>query len=149
MDEKKRKRLIYIAFVGAIIFAVVYFSPGKEKKPVAQNDYPTAAPIQAGQQSSTTIDYEEYESLDWGADPFARHLSVIAQQADIVKQNKTYQLGGILYGELNSSAIINGNIRGVGESINEAKIIEILKDRVTLINKNGKKIYLSLPEDKS
>lgn len=146
MNAKSRQKIIYALLIFAVIFAAFNFLGGNKEKTPAGNDDPhavdTAAPI-----PGANVDYAYYDSLPWMADPFFRNQELIVDIPPLTLSDTGYTLNGILFDESNPTAVINGKIVRRGDNINNARVINIDKNQVTLETQNKMNIKLSLAKE--
>ncbi len=148
MEARKRKNIIYILFVLAVIYGFYNLFVGFDKKsaklaPVSHEQLVPQIVVPA-----KTIDIEKYSTLNWGRDPFYRakkgNIPVVSENVQI-----NWILNGILFNKQTPSAVINKKIVGIGDKINGAKIIDITKTKVTLEKENSEIFILQITKDKS
>lgn len=144
MNEEIRKKIVYAALGLAIIFGAYNFWPtDKSNKQVDQFPAITNITIKpemvAGLQASL-IDIKKLEPLPWGNDPFH---STARKKQPIIKRAMEWVLTGIIYNGESSVAIINNKAVGIGDMIENARVIMIDRKQVTIIN-GDKEITLTV-----
>ena len=146
----------------AVLGVVLMTSLGKKKpRPVrmpiqatessapAALPYNTAAPFsqpQAGEMpvlSDAKLKLQkEHAAKPWGRDPFVRLKTLEAGS-----RTSSLELKGISIGmDKKGFALINQEIVRVGDKIEGCDVLSVEKNRV-LLQKNGQKFYLKLPEE--
>lgn len=146
MDARKRKNIVYILFVLAVIYGFYnlkdrFDQKSAEPAPVSQVQPPQIV------RPAKTIDIEEYSTLAWGHDPFYR-AKRNRPVASVEKQIE-WILNGILYDKKRPTAVINKKIVGVGDKIKGARIIDITKTKVILKKENSDIFTLHITREKS
>jgi len=146
MTEKSRKNIVYICFVLSIIFGLYHFS-GDFKKTGTKSPGPEQKEITASRlQPSRSIKVEEYAALEWGPDPFYRGEKREVRQEQ--SPGPQWVLNGILYDDINPTAVINKKIVKAGDTIEGARVIAIGKKSVS-IEYDGSRVELYITKDKS
>ncbi|MCX6830026.1 MAG: hypothetical protein NT002_12215 [candidate division Zixibacteria bacterium] len=146
MNPKKRKYIIYTLFALAVIYGLTNLRSNNPETNMSSQPAPVAADRAAIVPPSNQIDIARYNSLPWGNDPFVRG-TIAAGPADI-PTGPIWELGGILYDDINPAAIINSRIVRVGQSIDGARVLRINKKMVTL-EKDGAEFSITLEKEKS
>lgn len=130
MMKRIRKAVIFLALPAAIIWAVMN-SGGTPKpsadsipKPVAAVNQ-SIAPVQA---IANAIDYDKYDELDWGRDPFRSNIKSVAKPAT----GPVWKLSGVVYNQTDPRAIINNRSLRKGDVVDGAQIVDIKKKSVIL-----------------
>ncbi|MEW5994914.1 MAG: hypothetical protein AB1744_11035 [Candidatus Zixiibacteriota bacterium] len=135
MTAQTRKKLVYLALAAAIIWGA-YNNPfgGRTKRrivePEAAVDTVTAVPTAVHQQQ---IPVKEMTAKPWGADPFRPILKTQATAA----RTAEWRLTGILYHGETPLAIINGRPVRSGEVVDNARVVEIRRQSVTIDHKGS------------
>ena len=146
MNAKLRQKIIYALLVCAVIYAAFNFLGGKKEKTPAGSTDPNAVNTSTVIPSAT-IDYAYYDSLPWMADPFFRGQTITNRIPPVTVSDTGYTLNGILFDKFNPTAVINGRIVRRGDDINNARVIKIDKNQVTLETQNKSNITLSLAKE--
>lgn len=146
MNEKTRKRLVYIALIGAVIYGAVNLDPGSDKavEPAPAQEYLDPS-LENGEHpggSELAIDIDSAEALPWGDDPFRIGKP---KQAAVAPETVDFELSGIVYSEENPMAIINSRPVKEGDVISQAKVLGIDRTSVTL-QYQGKEVQLKVSE---
>jgi hypothetical protein len=146
MNEKTRKKLIYIALVGAVIYGVVNLDPGSDKavEPSPAQGYLDPSPGNGEQPGDPelAIDIDSAEALSWGKDPFRIGKP---QHAPVATETVNFELSGIVYSPENPMAIINSRPVKEGDVISRARVVGIERTSVTL-QYQGKEVQLTVSE---
>ena len=142
MNDKMRKKIVFVALGLAIIWAFYNMNKKKSGTELAQQE--TQQQILSGSRTSTIpeklIDVEKYQKTDWGRNPFKEPGQIALKTIS----NETYWLlSGIIYSEKNPMAIINNKSLFIGDSVDEARVVSINRKEVTLDYK-GKKLTLTV-----
>ena len=137
MNEQKRKKIIYITLVLAIIYGAYNFWPSNRQ--IDETEKPkTIKPIVGTNQvqpaGDNFINVDSLSVTPWGADPFRSKKAVTTTRKT---SNINWILTGILYNKANPMAIINKKTVGIGDIIDRATVIAINRKDVTLEH-NGK-----------
>jgi len=96
---------------------------------------------------STVIpNVDELRQMSWGADPFRRQLPTASPKTTGNRANNKpeWRLTGIFFSDSGPIAVINDKLVRVGETIDQAEIVDINKKQVTL-RTGGKERILTLP----
>ena len=135
MSESTRKKILYTALVGAIIWGVYNFVPESQintaatTKPVVSRQTPPSATSASFATIDKTINVADMKLKEWGSDPFrARNKKT----ADKKAPKKVWKLSGIVFNDFNPLAIINGKSIGVGDMIEGAKVVKIERKKVVI-----------------
>lgn len=146
MSESTRRKILYAALVGAIIWGVYNFvpksqvSPATTSKPAVSRQAPSAALSATFARIDKTINVADMKLKGWGSDPFrARNKKTANKKAP----KKVWKLSGIVFNDFNPLAIINGKSIGVGDMIDGAKVVKIERKKV-VIEYAGNSISLSV-----
>ncbi|MBU8932383.1 MAG: general secretion pathway protein GspB [candidate division Zixibacteria bacterium] len=141
MTDATRKKIVYGVSVVAVLWAVTNI-PDKDSKSVQTDIQPSLEQPITG--SAVThvpeklVDIKRYENLEWGSDPFRTPVKTEAKQ---VEQVRNWVLSGIVFNPDQPMAIINNTTVGIGDMVDQAKVIAIERKRVTL-NYRGSQITL-------
>jgi type II secretory pathway component PulC len=146
MSEAKRKKIVYLALVAAIIYGAVNFWPNQ---PEAPKEYKTIAPLTAQQialqkasrTANVAIDFARYDSLQWGGDPFRADQKVTNKVTR--RKTTTFELSGIIYSPDYPLAVINRKTVGVGDKVDNARVKKIEKTKV-ILDHNGTELTLTV-----
>jgi type II secretory pathway component PulC len=139
MNERIRKGFVYMSLVLAVAWAI---NNVDSKKPAAP-EQPAAT---AGSTTTSTIpdttgaavDWRELETAAWGNNPFSTSARATAPTI-------SWHLKGILYSAESPLAYINSRRVRVGDTVDNAEVVNIERHRVTLRH-NGKVFHLPLDE---
>jgi hypothetical protein len=151
-DKAKRKQkieiLILIILLPIFIYLLMttFFKPPKKQAIVpalavpaaSENVIRTAGSIATSQPAQPAVREDAALTKDWGDNPFVPRStkSTGASVGELKLQGIVLEGGGKPY------AIISERIVAAGESVGEYTVQEIQKNRVILINKEGKEIVL-------
>lgn len=147
MTEQKRKIVVYVIFVLAIIYGVANLYPKSTDKEHKSNldksaQLENAQNIIAKYADPKLFDTLSLHTKSWGSDPFqVLHQNISKKTYSRI--NAQLVLSGILYNKNNPVAIINKKTLRVGDKIENAKIIKINR-RDVIIKENGKNITLTI-----
>ena len=149
MNDKTRKKIVFVVFIAAIIWGVYNFLPASKDK-AQKTSSPSSATSPVIEQTTprpvsvnkSFIDVEEKALEQWGQDPF-RANPKRQSKTPRTFQSKHWDLSGILYNDKYPVAIINKNPVKVGDTVNNAEIIKIDKKEV-VIDYNGARITLTV-----
>lgn len=140
---KKDKMELIITSVGILLLILaignIFKAKGetKEKKKVAAKASSVAAGTVEGI-AHLKVGFQEFEDKivvsEWGKDPFT--YKPLAHMGDL-------RLGGIVWDEEAPTAIIDGEIVGVGDVIGGNVVVEIQPDRV-ILNDGSEMVELTL-----
>jgi len=146
MSESMRKKIIAVVMVLAIGWGYHNLKPGS--KPKTESSRPvaaavqTAAPKPASAEPPRLINIEQEAAEPWGKDPF-RVVSDVRTADKRPYPKPQWQLSGILYNEQAPAAVINKQQVRVGDTVDEARVLEIKKKSVTLEH-NGKQMTITV-----
>jgi len=136
MDDKMRKKIVYGAFALAIVWGIYNFAGGgKEVEPTATDTYGmvdhTAQIVTAptGQFYVTAADLER--TPGWSSDPFRPRVIFDRVELD-TSYSPGFELTGILYSDTRPMAVINQRPVTVGDSVRDARVVEITRSTVVL-----------------
>jgi hypothetical protein len=146
MNARNRQYFIYALLFFAVIFAAFNFLGGDNEKTPASETDPDAVDT-AATNPKAPIDFAYYDSLPWMADPFFRGQVKTNRIPPLIVSDTGYTLNGILFDEINPTAIIDGQIVRLGDDINNARVIKIDKNQVILKTQNKSNITLSLAKE--
>lgn len=142
MSEKRRTQIISLFLVVAVIWAGFNY-----KSESLNQDFETPQtiqPIKPDMQKKQTIhnflDIKKYESASWGKSPFQMaSLSTVQKSTNLlIEPSKlTWILSGILINKTSPTAIINKRPVKVGQTVDEAIVTAIDKDKVIIKHKNN------------
>ncbi len=125
--EKKDK--IQLGITGVLVIILLLFLARafeKKKRPVPVKTKEFVAEQKVKEPGLYTRLEQEIKKMDFKRDPFSR------QSLSDLEESQDLHLSGILWDEVNPTAIINDEIVAVGGEINGKKIVEIRKDKVIL-----------------
>ncbi len=146
MSESTRKKVIAAVMVLAILWGYQSLKPGAETKP--ESDRPVVAAVQAAAPKPRSaeppklVNIEQKVKEPWGNDPFR----VVHDARKVDKRPlraRLWQLSGILYNERAPAAVINKQQVRVGDTVDDARVLEIKKKSVTLEHK-GKQMTITV-----
>ena len=143
MKANTRKMIVYGVSALAVLWAITNMS-GKGKGNTQTDIQPISEQSIAG--SAVThvpeklIDIELYENTEWGSDPFRSPVKTRTKQ---VQQTRNWVLSGIVFSPDQPMAIINKSTVGIGDMVDQAKVITIERKRVTL-DYRGSQITLTV-----
>lgn len=125
--EKKDK--IQLGITGVLVIILLFFlmrafEKGKRSAPVKAKEFATDQNVKEPGLYARLE--QEIKRMDFKRDPFSR------QSFSDLKESQGLYLSGILWDEVNPTAIINDEIVAVGSEINGKKIVEIKKNKVVL-----------------
>lgn len=157
MDEKSKKQLMIIgALVPVLLISWVFalrgcgMFPAERKAPAAAPVVPTApASLPRAQGSPAVVSardeaIEKYESISWVRNPFRLAVAnVPAIVADTRPAIPNMKLEGIVWDRSNPYAIIDGEVRTIGDLVAGYTVSEITKEKVVL-ERGGDKYELGL-----
>jgi len=148
MSPATRKKLVFATLPIALIIAVINFT--NDNTP--DNTPPAPGPTEelsmaaaAKPRVSTGIEYEKYEKMGWGRDPFAG-TPATSKEVPVEKESRQWRLGGILTGAGNPTAVLNGKIVSAGDRIDGALVKKIDKNSV-ILEINGETRTVSIAGD--
>ncbi len=150
MSESKRRLLLGICLIGAVVYALSYYVPklsgsGKRAPNTAQvttvpSPQPTAmqTPPQVPQ-----ISLEEENAKPWGDDPFRSRKAPKVPTKAIGKVVPSWRLTGIVLGGNQPMAIINSKGVGEGDVVDGGRVISIESNKV-ILERDGQKYTLKV-----
>jgi hypothetical protein len=147
MTETKRKKYLYICLLGAVAFGLYNFAnPRKPYTPGSGQGADTTSQIQqASINFAKKVDTAAYQALPWGSDPFRRQNthSDAPRRIEVRDQEPipVWRLTGIIYNANLPLAVVNGKTVGIGDIIDQAKIVTIDRSKV-LLQYRGNQIEL-------
>lgn len=148
MSDKRRTQLIALFLIVAVIWAGFNYKSESETQTIEAPQ--TIQPLKVNTQSHVTghnfLDIEEYENASWGKSPFyMASLSTMQKNTQVISQTKslTWILSGIVFNKTSPTAIINKRPVKIGQTIDQAIVTEIDKEKVIIKHKN-KEITLTV-----
>ena len=125
--EKKDK--IQLGITGVLVIVLVVFlirafEKGKRPAPVKVKEF--VADQSVKEPGLYTRLEQEIKKMDFKRDPFSR------QSLSDLEESQDLHLSGILWDEVNPTAIINDEIVAVGSRIQGGRVVDIRKDKVIL-----------------
>ena len=139
MNDKLRKKIVYACLALAVIWGFYNIDFNDESVPEEQTR--AAGAVLKSNPVLETVTPEELaakENLDWGQDPF--RTKVYSRRAKPAGQ---WVVSGILYNKTSPLAYINAQPVRKGDTVDNARVIDIEKDYVTLEYGGSKqKIYV-------
>jgi hypothetical protein len=145
MNEQTRKKVMYGILIAAIIFGVWNFTHPTKSRHTRSNEVvaAVAAPATTDSMSTGAIDVSSREAMPWGRDPFTNsNASVSAPRPATSRPKQTappaviipgFRLSGIVYNAKQSVAVINGQMVGEGDEVDNARVQRIDQNKVTII----------------
>ena len=149
MTEQRRKKIVYVALVLAIIYGAYNFwpestdKPEANAKPAVEAKMPTEASAVTAALSAIVFDTAALEAAPWGSDPFRVSSPPPRTPKTVSQAAPSWRLSGILYNQNNPLAIIDGKPVGVGDQVKGATVVDIERKRVTL-DLRGKQYTLTV-----
>ena len=146
-----KRQLGRIAAYGAVAAAAVWAvmqSAQPSRPAMSQEEYETApAWVSAAAipgQPQTELVLEELRSAPWGPDPFeAAAVEEGSGAAPIRVGGHDWVLSGIVYSDKSPMAIINDKPSREGDTIDDARVVDISPGSVTL-NYRGRRLTLTI-----
>ena len=129
MNEKRRKIIVFACLPAVVVWAVLNLGSSKDQAPPETPR--TIEPLKAEPLSSAfvaAVDTARIAALDWGRDPFA----VATKKRTRTTPQLTWTVTGIMFNPTNPIAYVNGRPVKVGDQVDQAEVIEIAKESVTL-----------------
>jgi hypothetical protein len=160
MDEKKRKRLVYAALIGAIVFALIMrpWEGRKRRHPDMAITTQTApanqpAAVESGGRpaasAAVTNPVPVTFATSWPQDPFRQTselpISSVGANARTRGLKINWNLQGILTVDNQSVCLFDGQMYEIGSIINGWEIIYIGTNAVHL-HRDGETVSLTLPQ---
>lgn len=144
MTEQTRKRIVF-GFLGLALvygaFNIEWSEWSRQGATPARESGSVGMPVQV-QQSPVVLNMDSILSTPWGPDPFRLHSNA-AEPASEEMNSGRWRLSGIVYSPEKPMAIINARPVGIGDSIDDASVIEIKHTSVTL-QRGDKRFTLSV-----
>lgn len=154
MTEQRRKQMMYGILVVAVIWGA--WNLMTPRKIILQPATPAAtemtAPVTAAS-AQVSFDVEAKRKEAWGRDPFSGSISRTAEsrsasgqksKTTTTKSNRQgWSLTGIIDNGTTPFAFINGKMVKVGDLIDQARVVKIEKQTVTL-SINGSHVALKV-----
>ena len=153
MTEAKRKKLMYGILVVAVIWGAWNLSRPRPMPPVADTPQSPDMAVQSETASSQVkIDLTAKRAEAWGRDPFtgratgskrveATSKSEVSRPTDTATRG--WSLTGIIDNGTMPFAFINGKMVKVGDLVDQARVVKIEKQKVTL-SVNGSQFSLQV-----
>ncbi len=140
--EGTRKKIVYVIFIGAVIYGVVNFT-GRSGSSGAETSAPTIEPLAAANVgSSNAVDTVAGISYEWRRDPFAYGWSASSVEETETRVTR-FQLEAISEANGHLMAIINGKPLSRGETTEGWTVVRLTKSTATL-EQNGREILLEM-----
>ncbi len=156
MTEAKRKKMMYGILVVAVIWGAWNLSqPRRASRPVENSAVTQEVAVQeATAEAQPSIDVAAIRSEPWGRDPFTGKLAKASSPRESngsasrtseagTRSNKGWSLTGIIDNGTMPFAFINGKMVKVGDLIDQARVVSIEKQKVTL-SLNGSQFALKV-----
>jgi hypothetical protein len=146
LDSKSRKQLILVGCLAPVLVVLLWanlIDPALKRsfrRAAAPAAAAKAAPVPASAPATQPADPKEiagYEDLEWKKNPFVG-LEPVTPKGEPAPVRKgaaptpTFFLEGVLWDDRNPYAVVNGEVRGVGDKIGQYEVVEITRDSVTL-----------------
>ena len=142
MAESTRKRIVYVVFIGAVIYGAVNFT-GRGGNKGADTSAPTIEPLAAASVGSlNSVDTIAGESYEWRRDPFAYGRSVSPNENTETRVTR-FHLEAISEANGHLMAIINGRPLSRGETTEGWTVVQLTKSTATL-EQSGREILLEM-----
>ncbi len=146
MSEGLRQKIIFGVFAVAVVWGAYNLWPRSADSPaLGETPIPAATasrPLNSSNPQPAVSD-EELAGQSWGLDPFRpRQRATVAPAAKRTAE-LTWILSGIVYNKTNPMAIINRKMTRVGDTIDEARVVEIERKTVTL-ERRGKQFTITV-----
>jgi len=141
MKDRARKMLVYTALGAALIYGWYnLLGPGRYGSVETEPEPLVAATLSAAAtQVATDSTLDRVADKPWGQDPFrARRKGRVRQDPD------TWTVTGIVYNQDAPLAYVNRKAAKVGDTVDNAKVVEISKTSVTL-EYQGNQFTISVP----
>jgi hypothetical protein len=135
VTERTRKKIVYLLLVGAIVYGAYNFRTAP--KPAAV-DQAGSITVEAGATVQAAVpalpDLTDLKARPWGRDPFGskKVYTVAPKIGGPAPVRLSWTLTGVVYNERHPLAVISGMTVGVGDMVNQARVIQIEKNKVTL-----------------
>ena len=131
MNEKRRKTIVFAALGLAVVWA--WFNIGSDKPDVAKYELTTIQSVGPSgvvdsAKTAVEIDTARLLSLPWGSDPL-RPMATVKRR---VAPTLSWKLTGIMFSSSEPMAYVNKKVVRVGDMIDNAKVIKIDRQSVTL-----------------
>ena len=141
MNEKRRKKIVYLILVVAVIWGVYNFPTKHDEKASVETPetIQPSNPASAAQSTGKMINIEQKVRAAWGTDPFRVKRSVKAAPLSA----PVWRLSGIVYNNQTPLAIINNRPVRAGDVVNNARVVSIKAKTVTLEH-NGTLLTLTV-----
>ena len=143
MNERTRKKIVYLSLVLAVIWGIYNF-PSQNESPNINETVPTIQPLATSSpvtENREMIDVKQKMQAPWGEDPFQSAGPKFILKVDQV--NPRWRLSGIVYNSHNPLAIVNNQPVRVGDEINNATVVSINASTITL-DYNGDRVTLNV-----
>ncbi len=143
MDEKARKRIIYVIFIGAIAFGVINLS-GRKSTIAPSDSTGNLPPALAATAVQPTASADSIPEAEWGRDPFVQRRNQQAGRLeDASTENGALRLTAVSESGGRMLAVINGHVVGEGESVAGWRVINLTATQA-LIEGNGRQVTLTI-----
>lgn len=140
--ENTRKKIVYLIFVGAVIYGAVNFG-GRRGSSNGDTGSPTIEPLaEAGISRIGTMDSTSLERYEWTRDPFA-YGSATASGAQTEVRATRFQLAAISEANGQLMAIINGKPVSRGDRIDGWTVVRLTKTTAAM-EQDGKEVLLEM-----
>lgn len=140
--DATRKKIVYIIFVGAVIYGAVNFT-GRGGRSGTDNSTPTIVPLVAASVgSSISVDSVTGRTYEWRRDPFVTgRPAAFGERAET--QTTRFKLEAISEANGQLMAIINGRLLSRGETSEGWTLVRLTKSTATL-EQNGREVLLKM-----
>ncbi len=140
--EGTRKKVVYVVFIGAVIFGAVNFA-GRGGGSETDLSAPTIEPLAAAAGGSlTAADTVVGGAYEWARDPFAYGRAAATGGGAEVRVTR-FQLAAISEANGQLMAIINGKPLSRGETIEGWTVVRLTKTTAAL-ELNGREVLLEM-----
>lgn len=134
-----KKTTVQLSAIGVLGLVLVVMLFNNVVKPALKRPVSAPAPIAAlpGAASpnaapAAAVVRKNYEEMEWARNPFLRVGAPAPIAPAAPKVVPTFVLEGIVWDPAMPYAIINGELRGVGDRIDDFEVVEITQKRVTM-----------------
>lgn len=142
MDENKRKKIVYLIFVAAVIYGVINFAGRASRK----TDMSSAEPIPAVEAAAVAIapvDTATALEYEWARDPFSYGTGRVSIDDKPASKDHGLRLSAVSEAQGKYMAIIDGTPVMEGESVDGWTVMSLTKTKAVL-SRDGKEITLEI-----
>jgi type II secretory pathway component PulC len=143
MSQQTRQKVLLAALLVTIVWGVYHLGPWSAGEPAPAPSRPKPALFQAdtiAHAARDTAVMSALQSAAWGADPFRARKAV---ERKPVRRPPIWRVSGIMFNNETPLAIINDRPVRVGETVNNARVVDIQPKAVTL-EYQGKQFKLTV-----